>query len=591
MDTIFIAALSPLLVEMFLLLIFYISFDIRRLNKLTKKLRTLANKAETIKDCKKNNFLLLEKLLDKKTPICFMKKWESMKYQIENYYDGMFIPEGETFFEYKSLVEIEGGRNHIKSLWNCFWLFSALSLSLPLAAAIFLEPSQLLLAIEYGLSAFSLMAIGQLLFTLGNERAHHNVKKQYYRFINEFNRIAPVTSKESALILEAMKKEQKAVEASTAKIVNKFDSFAEVTVLPPLKDALKNIYDLQESGMKKLASEFAVHLTNTLDSRMTSLSKTISGVQVDLSRLNESLNENIQNLNSLLMAQRNTLQEAANSLSLSGQAQLKAIAQAEQQQKQSFDSNEKLTIQMEKMIETVDRLTEQNNAFSITAAQIIEQSTQTQLQIADQLTLSQEKMDSAIKESANIMGGIAQKMKESMAVAGKEIALGIKEVSGDNAEAIEKITEQAKLLRDDYDSYFNRLEDYSKTTYEDMEYHVQNVISKITEDVEKILSENMESSKSVLEDYKESNTSLLMAFKEQTNSISLYANEISMDVNGLSENLKNSVGAFNQSVNDSVKSIMQEFDSGLAELSVRIANTVESICDAVEALPSALEKK
>jgi len=40
-----------------------------------------------------------------------------------------------------------------------------------------------------------------------------------------------------------------------------------------------------------------------------------------------------------------------------------------------------------------------------------------------------------------------------------------------------------------------------------------------------------------------------------------------------------------------VESIMREFDSGLAELSLRIANTVESICDAVEALPNVLGKK
>ena len=95
----------------------------------------------------------------------------------------------------------------------------------------------------------------------------------------------------------------------------------------------------------------------------------------------------------------------------------------------------------------------------------------------------------------------------------------------------------------------------------------------------------------ILSDYKESTTNLLQAFKEEADSINLYAKEINLDISDLSGNLKSSVTEFNEALKNNIETTLSEFDNGLGELSVRIANTVENIRDAVEALPSALKKK
>ncbi len=592
MNVIFIAAILPLFVEVTLWLIFYIRFNSAKLLPLAKTFKMLADEAERTADCRKDNISLLEDLLDVNTPPSFMKNWEYMKYQIENIYSGEFIPEGKIFFPFDILVEIEGGRDTAKLLWRSFWIFEILALSLPVLTALMVyDPSKVMDGAASGLCAFSLIAAGQLFFTLADQSAFHKVQKEYNRFISGFNNIIPVADKQTALVVEAVKKNQDAFEEGVDKIIDKFDGFAEITVLPALKESLKNISDMQENGMKILSSNFAQHLTRTLDVRMVLLSKTIGGIQTDLTKLNESIAENISGLNQLLVSQRTVLEEAVQKLILSEENQIEATAQAQELIKQSFVSSERLTEQMGKMSDAVEQLTSQNSMFSLNAANMIEQTNQTQMKINTQLKSSQDKIESAVSSTTELMNNIVQKMKDAMAAAGKEIALGIKESTGDNAEMIEKLAQQAKNLREDYDTYFNRLETHTKSTYEDMDYHVQNIIAKITQEVQKILTDNMKTSQSVLEDYKESTTNLLLAFKDQTSSISLYAKEIDLDVNELSENLKTSVTAFNQSLQSSVESTIQEFDSGLAQLSLRIANTVESICDAVEALPSALQKK
>lgn len=64
-----------------------------------------------------------------------------------------------------------------------------------------------------------------------------------------------------------------------------------------------------------------------------------------------------------------------------------------------------------------------------------------------------------------------------------------------------------------------------------------------------------------------------------------------MDISELSNNLQSSVGEFSTKMQEGVRMTLGEFDNGLSELTQRIANTVESISDAVEALPEAISKK
>lgn len=590
MNYILISAIIPIVFEFVLLLVFVFRFD-TNLNKLNRTFKLLSDHAADIDSSDKYNILYLNEFLDKKTPKFFMEKWEYMKNQIENQNHGAFIPEANTFFPYNELVISYCGKNRTKDLWRYFFVLETMSLVFPIITSMFFNIDINNITVVFILGSFSLIAVMQILFMLIFESGLHRVDKQYNRFIFNFNKIAPVADKNTVLIINKISESQNTVEESTKRIVNKFDGFAEEIILPALKDSLNIISAAQENGMKRLASEFTNNLTNIVETRMISLSKTISTVETNLTKLNGNLSDNVSGINNLLIAQRKVLEEAAERLIVSAQAQMKTTIKIQEMQKQAIDNREELNTQIQKMSESIELLKEQNDVFAVYSSNMIKKTTEIHQQINDQLSANQNNINGSIKKSEELMDSVVSNIKTSMTDAGKEIANSIKETTADNAEAIEKITEQAKLLREDYDNYFNRIEEYSRTANEEMEFHVHNIISKISEEVENLLSESLKINQSILEDYKNSSSGLLITFKEQADSISLHATEINMDVNELSESLKSSVSTFSQSVQDSVVSTMSEFDIGLAELTKRIANTVESICDAVEALPAAIEKK
>ena len=213
-----------------------------------------------------------------------------------------------------------------------------------------------------------------------------------------------------------------------------------------------------------------------------------------------------------------------------------------------------------------------------------------QQELAIRLQSSQDSIDQAVLRVTQLFDGISDKMNHAMATAGREIAQGIREVTADNADAIGRLTEQSQLLRDDYDRYFSNLETQSRNTFEEMDFHVQNIIARVTEEVTALLERQRADHQDVLTAYKDGTLNLLTTFEEQANSINLYAKEINLDIGELSGNLKDSVASFSNGMQETVSRTLEEFDHGLAELSLRIANTVENIRDAVEELPQALGK-
>ncbi len=180
-------------------------------------------------------------------------------------------------------------------------------------------------------------------------------------------------------------------------------------------------------------------------------------------------------------------------------------------------------------------------------------------------------------------------MREALAGAGREIASGINEAVGDNAQAIADLTSQAQALRQDYETFFNRSDESAKRTLEEMDYQIQGIITRMSEDVGVMLKTSVEENGMILAQYKDQTADLLQSFDEQSRSMSIYAKEINMDIAELSENMGTSVAEFTEKIREGIQFSISDFDKGLAELAERIANTVENITDAVENLPASIK--
>jgi methyl-accepting chemotaxis protein len=124
-----------------------------------------------------------------------------------------------------------------------------------------------------------------------------------------------------------------------------------------------------------------------------------------------------------------------------------------------------------------------------------------------------------------------------------------------------------------------------------MDFHVQNITAGITEQTGAMLKDILEQNTQVLEQYKDNTTNLLQSFDEQARSIGLYAKEMNFDITELSANLRESVATFTTGVREGIELTVGDFDKSLAELSERLAVTVEGISDAVEHLPAAINAR
>ncbi len=368
-----------------------------------------------------------------------------------------------------------------------------------------------------------------------------------------------------------------------------------------MQGSMEKTLAAQELGMALIASNFTDALSSTLQSNVLSLAEGISNVRSQMEGMNMRLAENIAGLQGMLTEQRSVLEQSGRMLAETGALQAQTLNESRELQTKVIENNETLNKSVWLMTETLDKLTEQTTTFGREAFQFTKETNEAQLRMSQDIKSSQLKMESAMNQSmeqytkmnsmiSDMMDNITGRMNEAMTNAGREIAVGIREVAADNAEAIANLSEQAAKLRDDYDLYFSRLTDNTLKIMDDMDYKVQGIVSRITEDVGAMMKEAVEANGFVLEKYKDNTTSLLQTFEEQALSIGLYAKEINLDVTDLSSNLRQSVEEFSKKMQEGVKLTIGEFDEGLSELSKRIANTVESICDAVETLPDAMRK-
>ena len=174
---------------------------------------------------------------------------------------------------------------------------------------------------------------------------------------------------------------------------------------------------------------------------------------------------------------------------------------------------------------------------------------------------------------------------------GHEIADSISKASSDSVIIIERLAEKTEQLKEQYDTYFDRVENQSKDNLADMDFHVQNVISRFSEEAVSIMEKLEENISRAMGMFEGNTADLLSSLEEQSRSIGLYAHDLNIDISDLSTNLKESVMLFNEQIHMDFDRTFQDFDGGLAEVTNRLANTIESIRESVENLPRALKNE
>jgi len=150
----------------------------------------------------------------------------------------------------------------------------------------------------------------------------------------------------------------------------------------------------------------------------------------------------------------------------------------------------------------------------------------------------------------------------------------------------DQLDARAEILISEYENYFTGIEQSTATILSDMDSMIAKTILGFTEQLTGAMNNFNECMTSALDRFEAGTEKMVEQFVEQSRDIGLYAHEINMDISSLSTNLKDSVTVFNRGLNESVNDTFKEIDSGISNMTMRFANTLEAIQDTVNAMPT-----
>ena len=202
-----------------------------------------------------------------------------------------------------------------------------------------------------------------------------------------------------------------------------------------------------------------------------------------------------------------------------------------------------------------------------------------------------EQYEKAAQAAAGMLQDVVAEMNRAMDGVGRQIAGSIGATLTDSAEMVDKLAEQMSTLKQEYDAYFGKLDEQNKTAYDELDFHMQNVIARFSQETETVIGRLQESISGAMGLFEGDTATLLSNLDEQSRSIGLYAKELNYDISSLSASLRESVADFAEHLHKGVVTTFEDFDTGLSEVAKRFANMVESIRDSVENLPAALSGK
>ena len=199
-----------------------------------------------------------------------------------------------------------------------------------------------------------------------------------------------------------------------------------------------------------------------------------------------------------------------------------------------------------------------------------------------------EQYEKAAQAAAQLLENIVTEINKAMEGVGEAISGSIGQATADNADIVRRLAEQTSLLKEEYDAYFSRIDETTRNSFDDLDFHMQNVSARFAEETQTVIVTLQESISGAMGLFEGNTATLLTSLDEQSRSIGLYAKELSFDISSLSTNLREAVAEFSEHLHEGVVRTFDDFDEGLSEVSKRLANTVESIRDSVDNLPAAI---
>lgn len=215
---------------------------------------------------------------------------------------------------------------------------------------------------------------------------------------------------------------------------------------------MDQIMDLHAESMANIAVSFANSLEESLHGSLASLNQEFEQLKIQMEAMNGRLSANVEQLTDMLESQNQIMADSAKLLASSGEMQERILLDVKEIQTRAIENTDIMNNHIENMSKVLDKLTEQNTAFTKEAFKFTKETSKAQTRMYEAVKLSQDKLERAVNDTisqygkmnimiSQMMDNITDRMNDAMINAGREIAFGIKEVTADNAEAISELTE------------------------------------------------------------------------------------------------------------------------------------------------------
>lgn len=585
------------------------------IKKSVSQLKALVITMKYMAPCFMENMEILEESMSKLKEKTVLEAWKNFSQDTRMLLGGTITPEPKAYFNYDEIYAVPRGEKEFSTLWAVLFALGIFVFCLTPAIVLMGGFDLAFLPIAFGisLSSAAFVALTFVVFFIYFRRTTALAERELALFVKSLETVLPVGSigAQTGLLLEGTRQNTIAFENTAKQIGNRIDEFTvngitpivarsfenaiEKNLTPGVNRMEANLAELssaivmrQEAGMKTLADSFADRLTDTIEVRIQAMCENVDKINGSMKELENNMNVSITTLETSLQADRGALAQAC-----------ERIKEAAEIQKSASENISVLSSHLEateKLVDTLmswDELIEKSSlviADSLRSA--VESNVETAKGLANTMAslanAGTEQYEKAAEAGAKFLNDIIIEMNKSMDGVGHEIAESITKASSESVGIIDRLAEKTDQLKEEYDTYFSRVENQSRSSMEDMDFHVQAVIGKFSEEAMTVMNKLEENITKAMGMFEGNTTELLSSLEEQSRSIGLYAHDLNIDIATLTGNLKESVQLFTDQIHNGVERTFQDFDEGLSEVSGRLANTVESIRESVENLPKAI---
>ena len=411
------------------------------------------------------------------------------------------------------------------------------------------------------------MAAGLAEKTAEAQQATAENARAFSDYLNEAKIIEESVKEQNASVLAAVSKMSELAMSMAAEHKRQLDE-NRVESAKRLEETRSNHLLQLEETQRMYAKQFAENNDN-LQRIVTENGAALNGAVADASASIKDACE---------LSGKIVVENAAANEARFGEYLSEALERASEQEKRIENY---LQTSTESVIKSLNNTAEQNTALTINLGATID----------SLANAGSEQYEKAAQDAASMLQNVVAEMNRAMDGVGRQIADSIGTTLTDSAEMVDKLAAQMSTLKQEYDSYFGKLDEQNKTAYDELDFHMQNVIARFAQETETVIGKLQESISGAMGLFEGNTATLLSNLDEQSRSIGLYAKELNYDISSLSASLKESVADFAEHLHKGVVTTFEDFDTGLAEVSKRFANMVESIRDSVENLPAALSGK